>query len=204
MFASWNESYDKPRQHIKKQRHHFANKYLYSQPFGFSSSHVWMSELDYKESWALKNGCFWTMVLEKTLESSLDSKEIKPVNSKGNQTWIFIGSTVASGDSGGQRRLQSMGLQRVGHNLVTEQQQQYFVVLIICWKYVHLREWHIILYDIPYKRNCKKVFTKIESWMVVFRVWREKDFVQCCLGAQIWNQSINQKINKITNTALWV
>ena len=163
-----------------------------------------MWELDYKEGWALKNWSFWTVVLEKTLESSLDSKEIKPVNSKGNQTWIFIGSTVASGDSGGQRRLQSMGLQRVGHNLVTEQQQQYFVVLIICWKYVHLGEWHIILYDIPYKRNCKKVFTKIESWMVVFRVWREKGFVQCCLGAQIWSQSINQKINKITNTALRV
>ena len=61
--------YDQPRQHIKKQRHYFANKGLYSQSYGFSSCHVWMWELDYKESWAPKNWCFWTVVLEKTLES---------------------------------------------------------------------------------------------------------------------------------------
>ena len=83
------------RQHIKKQRHSFANKGPSSQSYGFSSSHVWMWELDYKENWALKNWCFWTMVLEKTLESPLDSKEIKPVNPKGNQSWIFTGRTDA-------------------------------------------------------------------------------------------------------------
>ena len=76
------KSYDQPRQHIKKQRHYFANKYLSSQSYGFSSSHVWMRELDYKESWALKNWCFWTVVLENTLESPLDSKEFKLGNSK--------------------------------------------------------------------------------------------------------------------------
>ena len=72
------DSYDKPRQCIKKQRHHFANKGLYSQSYGFSSSHVWMWELNYKESWAPKNWCLWTVVLGKTPESPLDSKEIQP------------------------------------------------------------------------------------------------------------------------------
>jgi len=75
---------------IKKQRHHFANKGLSSQSYAFSSHHVWMWEVDHKEGWALKNWCFWTVVLEKTLESPMDSKEIKPVNPKGNQPWIFI------------------------------------------------------------------------------------------------------------------
>ena len=78
---------------FKKQRHYFANKGPSSQSFGFSNSHVWVWELDYKESWLLKNWCFWTVVLEKTLESSLDSKEIQPVHPKGNQSWIFIGRT---------------------------------------------------------------------------------------------------------------
>ena len=89
----WKKSCDQPRQHIKKQRHHFAEKGLSSQSYGFSSSHVWLWELDHKESWAPKNWCFWTVVLEKTLDSPLDCKEIKPVNPKGNQPWIFIGKT---------------------------------------------------------------------------------------------------------------
>ena len=76
---------------IKKQRYYFANKGPSSQSYGFSRSHVWMWELDCEESWALKNWCFWTMVLEKTLESPLDSKEIQPVHPKGNQPWIFTG-----------------------------------------------------------------------------------------------------------------
>ena len=77
----------------------FADKGLNSQNYGFPSSHVWMWELDYKESWATKNWCFWTVVLEKTLESPLDSKEIKPVNPKGNQSWIFIGRTDAEAET---------------------------------------------------------------------------------------------------------
>ena len=77
------------RQHIKKQRHYFANKGLYSQSYGFSIHDVWMWELDHKDGWVLKNWCFWTMVLEKTLESPLDCKEIQPVHPKGNQSWIF-------------------------------------------------------------------------------------------------------------------
>ena len=80
------KSYDQPRQLIKKQRHYFANKGLYSQSYGFSSSHVWMWELAYKESWASKNWYFWTVVLKKTLESPLDSKEIQTVHSIGNQS----------------------------------------------------------------------------------------------------------------------
>ena len=87
------KSCDKPRQHIRKQRHHFADKGPDSQSYGFSSSQVWMWELDCEESWALKNWCFWTMVLEKTLESPLDCKEIRPVHPQGNQSWIFIGRT---------------------------------------------------------------------------------------------------------------
>ena len=93
MLTPWKGSYDQPRQHIQKQRHSFVNKGLSSQGYGFSSSHVWMWELDYKESWATKNGCFWTVVLEKTLESPLDSKEIQPVHPKGDQYWVFIGRT---------------------------------------------------------------------------------------------------------------
>ena len=95
----WKESYDQPRQHIQKQRHYLANKGLSSQGYGFLSSHVWMSELDYKESWAPKNRCCWTVVLEKTLESTLDCKEIQTVHPKENQYWIFIGSTDAEAEA---------------------------------------------------------------------------------------------------------
>ena len=93
MLASWKKNYDKPRQCINNQRHHFTDKGLYSQSYGFSSSRVWIWELDHKEGWALKNWCFQTVVLEKTLESPLNSKEIKPVNPKENQPWIFFGRT---------------------------------------------------------------------------------------------------------------
>ena len=93
MLTPWKKSYDQPRQYIKKQRHYFANKGLSRQSYGFSSSHVWMPELDDKESWALKNWWSWTVVLEKTLESPLDCKESQPVHPKGNQSWIFIGRT---------------------------------------------------------------------------------------------------------------
>ena len=97
--TSWKESYDQTRWHIKKQRCYFANKGPCSQSYGFSSSHVWMWELDYKESWAMKNWCFWTVLLEKTLEIPLGSKEIKPVNPKGNQFRIFIGKTDAEAET---------------------------------------------------------------------------------------------------------
>ena len=179
MHAPWKKSYDKARQHVKKQRRHFAYKGLFSQSYAFSSGHVWMLELDHKENWALKNWCFWTVVLEKTLESPLDCKGIQPVHPKGNQSWIFIrradaeaealilwppdakswlsgkdpdagkdwrqeekGTTedekvgwhhrlngrwvgASSGSWWWTRRpgvLQSMGLQRVGHDWATEQQ----------------------------------------------------------------------------------
>ena len=89
----------KPRKHIKKQRHYFANKGLYNQSYGFSCSHVWIWELDHEEWWLPKNWCFWTVVLEKTLESPLDCKELKPVNPKGNQSWIFIARTDAEAET---------------------------------------------------------------------------------------------------------
>ena len=82
--------YDQARQHIKKQRHYCANKGSSSQAYGFSSSHVWIWELDRKESWVPKNWCFWTVVLEKTLQSPLDYKEIQPVHPKEDQSWVFL------------------------------------------------------------------------------------------------------------------
>ena len=92
MLTSWKENYEKPRQHIKKQRYYFANKDPYSQS-RFSSSHGWMWELDHIEGWAPKNWCFPTVLPEKSLESPLDCKEIKSVSPKRNQPRIFIGST---------------------------------------------------------------------------------------------------------------
>ena len=96
--APWKKSDDQSKQHIKKQKHYFASKGPSSQGYGFSSSHVWMWELDYKGR-APKNWCFWTVVLEKTLESPLDCKEINPVHPKGNQSWIFIGRTDAEAET---------------------------------------------------------------------------------------------------------
>ena len=98
MLAPWKRSYEQPRQHIKKQRHFFAKKGPSSQSYGFSSSYVWMCELDQKESWAWKNWCFWIVVLEKLLRV-LDSKEVKPVHPQGNQSWIFIGRTDAEAET---------------------------------------------------------------------------------------------------------
>ena len=95
MLAPWKKSYDKPRQCITKQRYHSSDKGLSSQSCDFYNSHVQMWELDHKESWAPKNWCFQIVVLEKTLESPLDSKEIKPVHPKGNQPWIYFGMTDA-------------------------------------------------------------------------------------------------------------
>ena len=102
------KSYVQPRQHIKKQRHYFADKGLSSQSYGFSSSHGCMWKLDHQDSWAPKNSFFWTVLLEKTLERSLDCKEIKPVNHKGNQSWIFIGRTDAEAVAP-MRRTDSLG-----------------------------------------------------------------------------------------------
>ena len=99
MLTPWKKSYDQLRQHIKKQRHYFANKDPSSQSCSFSSSHVWLWELNYRESWAPENWWICTVVLEKTRDSSLDCKEIQPVNPKGNQSWIFIGKIDAEAES---------------------------------------------------------------------------------------------------------
>ena len=99
MLIPWKKSYDKPSQYFKKQRHYLANKGPYSQSYGFSSNLVWMLESDGKEGWMPKNWCFWTVVLERTLESPLDGKEIKSVHPKGNQLWIFIGRTDAEAEA---------------------------------------------------------------------------------------------------------
>ena len=99
MLTPWKKSYDKPRQHTKRQRHHFADKGLYNQRYGFSRSHIQMWELGHKEGWAPKNWCFQIVVLEKTFESPLDCTEIKPVNPKGNQLWMFTGGTVTKAEA---------------------------------------------------------------------------------------------------------
>ena len=98
MLALWKKSYDQP---IKKQRHYFAKKGLSSKTYGFSmyGCHVWMWELDHKESWALKNWCFWTVMLEKTLEGPLDCEEIQPVHSGGDQPWDFFGRNDAEAET---------------------------------------------------------------------------------------------------------
>ena len=99
MLTPWKESYDQLRQHIQKQRHYFANKGPSSQGYGFSSDHVWMWELDYKESWAPKNWCLWTVLLEQTLERPLDCKEIQPAHPKGDHSWVFIVRTDAEAET---------------------------------------------------------------------------------------------------------
>ena len=98
MLTPWKKSYDQPRQHIKKQRHYVASKSLSSQSYGFSSSHVWMWELNCKESWAPKNWCFWTVVL-KTPEIPLNCKDIQPVHPERDQSWMFIGRTDVKAES---------------------------------------------------------------------------------------------------------
>ena len=99
MLTPWKESYGQPRQHIAKQRHYFAKIVSSIQGYGFSSGHVWMWELDHKESWVPKNWCFWTVMLEKTLGCPLDCKEIQLVHSKGDQSWVFIGRTDAKAET---------------------------------------------------------------------------------------------------------
>ena len=99
MLTPWKESYSQPRWHIENQRHYFANKGQSSQGYGFSSGHVWMWELDCEESWAQKNWCFRAVVLEKTLESPLDCKEIQPAHPKGDQSLVFIGRTDAEAET---------------------------------------------------------------------------------------------------------
>ena len=97
--APWKNSYDQPRQHTKKQRYYFADKGPSSQSYSFSSSHVWMWELDHKESWVPKKWCFCTVMLEMILECPCDYTEFKPVHPRGNQSWIFIGRTDAEAET---------------------------------------------------------------------------------------------------------
>ena len=128
MLTPWMERYDQPRQHIKEQRQYFANKGPSSQGYGFSSSLVWMCELDYKESWMPKNWCFWTVVLEKTLECPLDCKQIQPVHPKGKSVlsilwkdgcWSWNFNTLATWligkdpDAGKDWRWEEKGWQRM-------------------------------------------------------------------------------------------
>ena len=204
MLAPWKKSYDQPRQHIKKQRHHFANKGPSSQSYGFSSSHTWIWELDHKEGWAMKNWCFWTAVLEKTLESPLDCKEIKPVNSKGHQPWIFTGRTDAKaeapyfghlmwranslektlmlGRTGGKRR---RGLQRMRwEDSITDS------VDINPSKLQEIVKdrgaWHAAVHGITKSRTCLSDGTTIMSPFYRWKNWDSEMFKKTCLKLQSW------------------
>ena len=99
MLTPWKKSYDQPRQNTKKHRHYFVSKGPSSQGYGFSRGHVWMWELDYQESQVPKDWCFWTVVLEKTLENPMDCKEIQPVHPKGDQSWVFSVRTDAEAET---------------------------------------------------------------------------------------------------------
>ena len=127
MFTPWKESYGQPKQHIKKQRHYFVNKGPSRQGYCFSSGHVWMWELDYKEGWALKNWCFWTVVLEKTLESSLDCKEI-------NQSIL---KQISPGCSLGGLMLK-LKLQYFGHLM---QRADSLEKILMLWKMASWAQW---------------------------------------------------------------
>ena len=117
-----------PRQHIKKQRHYFVNKSRSSQGYGFFSGHLWMWELDYKESWALKNWCFWTVVLEKTPESPMDCKKIQPVHPK-DQSWVFIGSTDVEAETITESKLALLTIWQANES---KRHDVYFFFLCTC------------------------------------------------------------------------
>ena len=167
MLAPWKKSYDECRQHIKKQRHHLSNKGPSSQSYGFFSSGVWMWELDYKESWAPKNWCFWTVVLEKTLESPLDWKEIQPVHPKGNQSWIFIGRTDAE-----------LKLQYFGHLMQRTDSSEKTLMLgkIERGEEGEDRGWDGWMAS---PTQWRRVWVSSKSWW-----WTEKPGVLQCMGSQ--------------------
>ena len=149
MLASWKESYDRPSQHIKQQRHHFADKGTYTQSYGFSDSHIQMWQLDHQEGWVLKNWCFQTVVLEKTLESPLVSK-INPVNPRGNQSWNsleglmlklnhqYFGHLIGRTGSLGNRLMQG---KIKGRRQRGRQRWNYWVASSIWWTWVWASSW---------------------------------------------------------------
>ena len=226
MLAPWKKSYDKPREHIKKQRHYFADNGPSSQSYGFSSSHVWMWELDYKEIWGLKNWCFWTVVLEKTLGSPLDCKEIKPINPKGNQSWIFIGKTEAEveapklwppdaknwvmektlmlGKIEGRRR-RGWRRARWHHSMdksvsklleSMDREGLHAAVHGIARSQTRLSEWTTT------KRVAK--FIDIKSWMAIARDWREEEMRDCWYNGNRVSVLQNENGLEMCCTTIWI
>ena len=179
-----------------------ADRSLYSESYGFSSSHVWMWELDYKESWALKDWCFWTVVLEKTLASPLDCEEIKPVNPKGNQSWIFIGRTDAEDpilwppdvknwligkdlDSGKDWRREEKGM--------TED----VMVGWIHWLNGHEFAWTLGVGDAKGGLTCCSSWGRKESDMTERLNWTEYSFYESGSNINLKNMRTDKNLSKI-------
>ena len=167
------KKHGKPRQCIKKQKHYFANKGPYSKSYGFSSSHVWMWELDQKERWALKNWCLWIVVLEKTLESPLHCKEIKPVHPKGDQPWSsdtlatwceeqthwkrpWCWERLKAGGEGDNR----------GWDGWMASLTQWAWVLSKLWELVDMEPWHAAVHGVTKSRTRLSDWTELNCWVV--------------------------------------
>ena len=201
------KSYDKPRLHIKKQRHYFVNKGPSSQGYGFSSGHVWMWELDYKESWAQKNWCFWTVVLEKTLKSPLDCKEIQQVHPKGDQSWVFIGRTAVEAetpvlwppDAHLKRPWCWEGLRGGGE--VDERRWDGWIASLTqwTWVWVNSRSWWWI------GRPGVLQFMGLQSWTWLSN-WTELSRIQsyCFSSSHVWMWELDHKEGWVPkNWCLW-
>jgi len=214
MHVPWKESYDKPRQHIKKWRHHFANKGPNSQSYGFSNSHVCMWELDHKEGWVLKNWCFRIVVVEKTLESPLDCKEIKAVNLEGiNPEYsleglmlklklLYFGHLTWRADSlkktpmlGKIESRRLSGRQRMRWlDSITDSMD---MSLSRLWGIVEDKEgWRVIVHGVTKSWKQFSDWTIAQCLAIIVSYWNNMPNGTCCLGLSLWEGSVNVFLGK--------